>query len=107
LVQWSGWVAFEQQNKAQSQLYSYENRGVSLDPKLETVFRHHAAAWKFFEAQPPSYRVTAAFWVMSAKREETKKRRLEKLIAHSKMRERVPPFSSSPRSSGRGPRPAS
>ncbi|TMF69247.1 MAG: hypothetical protein E6I17_06960 [Chloroflexi bacterium] len=74
---------------------------------LEAVFRRHASAWKFFEAQPPSYRVTAAFWVMSAKREDTKKRRLEKLIAHSKIRERVPPFSSSPRSSGRGPRPAS
>ena len=107
LVQRSGRAAFERRDEARSRLYSYENRGAGLDPKLEAAFRHHAAAWKFFESQPPSYRVTAAFWVMSAKREETKKRRLEKLIAHSKMRERVPPFSSSPRSSGRGPRPAS
>ena len=103
----SGRAAFVRRDEARSRMYSYENRGLGLDPNLEAVFRRHASAWKFFEAQPPSYRVTAAFWVMSAKREDTKKRRLEKLIAHSKIRERVPPFSSSPRFSGRGPRPAS
>src|SRR5437879_13370301 len=82
LVHPSGRAAFVRRDEARSRMYSYENRGLGLDPNLEAVFRRHASAWKFFEAQPPSYRVTAAFWVMSTKREATKQRRLGKPVAN-------------------------
>src|SRR5256885_376968 len=90
LVHSSGRAAFERRDAARSRLYSYENRGLGLDPEHEAVFRRHARAWRFFEAQPPSYRMTAAFWVMSAKRVETRSRRLDLLIKHSQAGERLP-----------------
>ncbi len=45
------------------------------------VLHENAAAWAFFTAQPPSYRKAASWWVMSAKQEATRQRRLEQLIA--------------------------
>jgi uncharacterized protein YdeI (YjbR/CyaY-like superfamily) len=64
--------------------YSYEQtRTVSLDAALEKKFRAKKKAWAFFVAQPPGYQRTLSFWVMSAKREETRLARLEKLIATS------------------------
>ena len=92
LVHPSGRAAFEKRNEARSRIYSYENRSGGLDAASEAAFRKHKGAWKFFEAQAPSYRRTAFYWVMSAKREETKTRRLEKLIEHSRNGERVPAF---------------
>jgi len=92
LVHPSGRAAFEKRDEARSRIYAYENRSRGLDPTTEAAFRKHRAAWKFFEAQAPSYRMTASYWVMSAKREETKARRLEKLIEHSRNGERVPAF---------------
>ena len=92
LVHPSGRAAFEKRDEARSRIYAYENRSRGLDPTTEAAFRKHKAAWKFFEAQAPSYRMTASYWVMSAKREETKARRLEKLIEHSRNGERVPAF---------------
>src|SRR5439155_23704980 len=100
LVHPSGRAAFEKRDEARSRIYSYENRSRGLDGAHEAEFRKHESAWKFFEAQAPSYRTTAAYWVMSAKQEETQKRRLEKLIEHSKKGVRIPPFGRpSPRSS--------
>ncbi len=64
-------------------LYSFENRHVTLSPAYEKRFRGQKAAWKFFERQPPGYRRVCAFWVMSAKQEATRERRLAKLIAES------------------------
>src|SRR5438105_7742564 len=78
LVHPSGRAAFEKRDEERSRVYSYENRSQGLDPETEAAFRKQKTAWKFFEAQPPSYRKTAAYWVMSAKREATRKRRLEK-----------------------------
>jgi uncharacterized protein YdeI (YjbR/CyaY-like superfamily) len=92
LVHPSGRAAFERRDEARSRIYAYENRSRGLDPASEAAFRKHKAAWQFFEAQAPSYRMTASYWVMSAKREETKERRLEKLIEHSRTGERVPAF---------------
>ncbi len=88
----TGRAAFAAREDARSATYSYENRERGFDNEMEAAFRKDPAAWKFFEAQPPSYRKTAAFWVMSAKREETRKRRLESLIASSRAGERLAPF---------------
>jgi uncharacterized protein YdeI (YjbR/CyaY-like superfamily) len=94
LVHPAGRAAFEKRDEARSRIYSYENRSRGFDAATEAELRKHKGAWKFFEAQPPSYRKTAAFWVMSAKQDATRKRRLERLIAHSQNGERVPPFAS-------------
>lgn len=88
----SGRAAFDRRDEARSRIYSYENRSRGFDAETEAAFRKRKTAWKFFEAQAPSYRRTASFWVMSAKRDETKKRRLEKLIASSQAAQRLAPF---------------
>src|SRR6266576_2669437 len=92
LVHPNGRAAFERRDEARSRIYSYENRSRGFDAATEAAFRKHKRAWEFFEAQAPSYRKTAAFWVMSAKQEETRKRRLARLIEHSQKGERVPQF---------------
>ena len=70
--------------------YSYEERPTALPEAYERRFRAKKRAWAFFESQPPGYRRTAIHWVVSAKREETRERRLEQLIAHSAQGERIP-----------------
>ncbi|HEX2835504.1 MAG TPA: YdeI/OmpD-associated family protein [Thermoanaerobaculia bacterium] len=69
--------------------YAYEQRREGLPAELEAEFRKHAQAWKFFTAQPPGYQRTLAFWVSSAKREETRRSRLQKLIETSARGERM------------------
>jgi uncharacterized protein YdeI (YjbR/CyaY-like superfamily) len=90
LVHPAGRAAFEKRDEARSRIYSYENRPTALNPDDEAAFRKRKNAWKFFEAQAPSYRMTAAFWVMSAKRDETRERRLRTLIECSQRGERLP-----------------
>jgi len=52
-------------------------------------FRACRVAWQFFQRQPPGYRKTAIWWVMSAKREETRQKRLDALIADSAAQPRI------------------
>ncbi len=92
LVHPSGRAAYEKRDEARSAIYAYENRDRGLDEKRQAAFRKHEAAWKFFESQAPWYRRTAAYWVMGAKREETRDRRLDSLIEHSAKDERIPPL---------------
>jgi uncharacterized protein YdeI (YjbR/CyaY-like superfamily) len=92
LMRPAGEAAFAARDEDRSGVYSYENRNRGLDAAQEKEFRAHPDAWEFFSAQPPSYRKTAAFWVISAKREETRARRLTALIEHSRKRERIPPL---------------
>lgn len=92
MVHTKGHAAFAAREDAKTAIYSYENRSRGLDKELDAAFRKHAAAWKFFETQAPWYRRTATYWVMSAKREETRNKRLQSLIEHSRKGERVPPL---------------
>jgi uncharacterized protein YdeI (YjbR/CyaY-like superfamily) len=73
--------------------YSYEQRREGLAPEYEAQFKADPAAWAFFEAQAPWYKRTAGFWVMDAKREETRQRRLQTLIADSAANRRIGPLS--------------
>ena len=91
LVRPAGRAAFARRDEARSRIYSYEN-AASLDPSMEARFRRHRTAWDYFQAQAPWYRRTAAHWIMSAKRDETRERRLALLIEHSKRGERIPPL---------------
>jgi uncharacterized protein YdeI (YjbR/CyaY-like superfamily) len=80
----AGQAAFARRAEARSQVYSYENRHLAaLDPEREALFREHEKAWEFFSRLPPSYRQTAIFSVMNAKREETRASRLARLIEAS------------------------
>lgn len=103
LVHPSGRAAFAKRDEARSAIYAYENRSRGFDEAVEAAFRKTKGAWKFFEGQAPSYRRTAAYWVMSAKQEATRDRRLAKLIEHSKNGERLPALTSPSR---RAPSPA-
>jgi uncharacterized protein YdeI (YjbR/CyaY-like superfamily) len=80
-MQSAGLKAFEARSRTVAQ-YSYENT-TQLDEPYAGMLRTNDAAWRFFEAQPPSYRRVASFWVMSAKREETRLKRLQSLIEAS------------------------
>ena len=80
----AGLAAFEARRPDRTGVYSFERRQPArLEPAQERQFQTNKAAWKFFESQPPSYRKTAVHWVVSAKREETRSRRLAQLIEDS------------------------
>jgi uncharacterized protein YdeI (YjbR/CyaY-like superfamily) len=86
----AGLAAFERRSEARSGIYSYERRkAAKLDPEQEASFRADAAAWSFFDSQPPGYRRTAIHWVVSAKREETRRKRLLQLIEDSRSGRRL------------------
>ena len=83
LMQPAGLAAFERRSEEKSRIYSYENAVRTLDPAAEKTFRANRKAWKYFNEQAPSYRRVAVYWVLSAKREETRARRLTTLIEDS------------------------
>jgi uncharacterized protein YdeI (YjbR/CyaY-like superfamily) len=76
----AGLAAFRARTGTAQAPYSFENKSIALDPAAEKKFRANKRAWEFFQAQPPWYRRTCIFWVMSAKREETRAARLARLI---------------------------
>jgi len=90
LLQAAGLRELDQRDPRMQQRYSYENRPQQLEPADEATFRTHPEAWKFFAAQPPSYRRTASWWVLSAKKEETRAKRLKLLIEASGEGKRLP-----------------
>jgi uncharacterized protein YdeI (YjbR/CyaY-like superfamily) len=80
----AGRKAFEARREDRSGIYSYENRDrATFDPAFEARFRAKKRAWADFERRPHWYRQAVIRWVMSAKKEETRERRLAKLIAES------------------------
>lgn len=79
----AGRKAFAARKENRSGIYSYEQRTDSLPEPYATRLRKHAGAWKHFQAQRPSYRKLAMWWIVSAKKEETRLKRLEQLIADS------------------------
>jgi uncharacterized protein YdeI (YjbR/CyaY-like superfamily) len=89
----AGLEAFEARREDRSGIYSYEQRDrARLDPGFERRFRAKKRAWASFEAMPKSYRQAAIRWVMTAKKEETRERRLATLIEDSAAKRTVPSF---------------
>ncbi len=80
-MQPAGQAAFAARKENKSAIYAYENKPAELPGPLLEILRANPAARAFFEAQPPSYRRTAIWQIVSAKQEATQRRRLEKLIA--------------------------
>ena len=79
----AGVKAFEARDAARSGTYSFENRPQALPPDLERRFRKDRAAWAFFQTQPPGYRRTAIWFIVSAKKDETRLKRLAVLMDDS------------------------
>jgi uncharacterized protein YdeI (YjbR/CyaY-like superfamily) len=85
----AGREAYERRDPKQTQKYSFENRPAAFDAALERRFKANQDAWTFFRAQPPGYQKVLTFWVMSAKKEETRQRRLDALIKDSAEGKRI------------------
>jgi uncharacterized protein YdeI (YjbR/CyaY-like superfamily) len=89
-MQPAGHAAFARREGTNSARYSFEHRSAAkLSRADEREFRRHAKAWKFFQAQPPGYRRMASWFVASAKRPETRRKRLHRVIEASREQRRI------------------
>jgi uncharacterized protein YdeI (YjbR/CyaY-like superfamily) len=87
-----GLAAFEARDRKKTRLYSFENRPSTLPPGYLALVKANRDAWTFFRAQPPWYRKTCAWWIVSAKKEETRLRRLATLMDASAEGRTIPPL---------------
>jgi uncharacterized protein YdeI (YjbR/CyaY-like superfamily) len=83
LMQPAGLARFEAKQESKSKIYAYEMEEMTFSPEMEQLFKENPLAWDFFQRLAPSYRKTAIHWVMTAKQEITKRKRLNELIADS------------------------
>jgi uncharacterized protein YdeI (YjbR/CyaY-like superfamily) len=88
----AGYAAFEARSEDRTGVYSFEQGEIELEPEMLTQLHANPAAREFWERAPKSYRKPATWWVISAKKPETRARRLAQLIEHSANGERVPPL---------------
>ena len=93
----TGLKVFQQRDEKKSKLYSYEVGNCKFASEYAKQFRADPTAWEFYQAQASWYRRVSCYWVMSAKREETRLRRLATLIADSANRRRIKQLTANPR----------
>jgi uncharacterized protein YdeI (YjbR/CyaY-like superfamily) len=86
----TGLAVFSAREEARTGVYSFERKPVTLAPALAKRFRAQRSAWEYFQSEAPWYRRTSVFWIMSAKREETRVRRLQTLMECSAKGLRLP-----------------
>jgi uncharacterized protein YdeI (YjbR/CyaY-like superfamily) len=88
----AGLAAFERRTERKSSVYAYEQKAAAeLTPAERVAFKKNRAAWRHFEAAAPSYKRTMLYWVVTAKKPETRARRLAKLIEASTAGNRLLP----------------
>jgi uncharacterized protein YdeI (YjbR/CyaY-like superfamily) len=83
---------YEARDRAKTNRYSFERAEARFSSDQEKLFRRNAKAWKFWEAQVPSYRKPATWWVISAKQQATREKRLRTLIDCSAQGLKIPPL---------------
>lgn len=89
-MQPAGLAAFAKRTEAKSRVYTYEQKDVlPLDKTIEKKFRANKKAWSFFQAQAPYYRKIITRWLNTGKVEETRLRRLAKLMASCEIGKRM------------------
>jgi uncharacterized protein YdeI (YjbR/CyaY-like superfamily) len=88
----AGLAAFEKRKENKSGIYSYEQRPVTMPEPYARAFKKNERAWSFFESQPPGYQKMATWFVISAKQEDTRLKRLAVLIKNSAANERLGPM---------------
>jgi len=91
-MQPAGLRAYQARKENKSGIYSYEQRSVDLPEPYSRLLKKNAAAWRFFQTQSSSYRRVVYWWIVSAKKEETRLKRLERLIALSARGQRLPEY---------------
>ena len=91
-MQPAGIAAFEARPDSQLHGYSLKTRSAILPEPFASTLQRHRAASKFWESQPASYRQATVHWVVTAKQEATRQRRLLSLVEHSANGERIPQF---------------
>jgi len=79
----AGLKAYALRKEFRSGIYSYEQRPTELVEPYASQFKKNKAAWKFFQSQPPGYRKMMTWFIVSAKTEETRQKRLARLIDES------------------------
>lgn len=88
-----GLKVFKNRDAEKTKKYSYEATSkLVFDAAFKKRFAANRKAWAFFQSRTPRYRELASWWVMSAKKEETRSRRLDELIACSERGEKPKPF---------------
>ena len=93
LMRPAGLAAFERRADGRTAIYAYEQRKhAQLEPAMQECFEADEQAWTWFQAQPPHYRRAATHWVVSAKKPETRERRLMQLIADSRAGRTIKPL---------------
>ena len=88
----AGLEAFEARRENRIGVYSYERRPSGLVEPYRSLLKRNRKAWNFFEAQPGSYKRAVCWWVVSAKKEETRRKRLAQLVADSSRGRRIRQF---------------
>ncbi len=86
----AGRTAFAARRESKSGVYSFEQRSIELPHEYERMLRADRSAWADWQRRTPSYRKAAIWWVVSAKQEATRARRLAKLIECSQSGEGLP-----------------
>lgn len=87
----AGLAAFEKREESRSRVYSFEQKQpAELDDSMEKRFHASKKGWRFFQSQPPWYQRTSKHWVVSAKKEETRQKRLAQLIECSELGRPIP-----------------
>lgn len=89
LMQLAGMAAFAARRADRSGIYSHEQRTSDLPNRYAAILKKRPGAYEFFSVQPPWYRKAAIWWVVSAKQEATRVRRLEQLIDDSVLQRRI------------------
>ncbi len=92
----AGVAAFAAREERRTGIYSFEQPPKELPPAYRRAFRTSPGAWAWFERQAPWYRRSSTHWVLSARREETRQRRLAQLIASSACQELIGPLKRKP-----------
>ena len=88
----AGVAAFERRREDRSGVYSFENPAQDLPPAFAEQLATDAAASAFWEAATPTYRRQVVHWILSAKQDATRERRLAQLIDDSAAGRLVPPM---------------
>ena len=86
----AGLAAFNARDKGTKPNYSFEHGPQKLDAAIEKQFRANRKAWAFWESCPPYYKRVVSFYIMSAKRAETRQRRFETVLRYAAKGERLP-----------------
>ena len=89
LVEDAGLRAYEKRDESKTKLYSFEKPLMEFDAASLKRFKASKKAWSFWEKQPPGYRKTITHWVLAAKQQATRDRRLTQLIETCSLGERV------------------